>query len=186
MTTATEVPQELEQELFLVESPVSEVYDIPFGRSFHVKSKLFCQDFVVRAYASRMDVLPGGWVDFTIANKQGKSGRQVGRPFHLLRDGVLFAMKRFKHRKTDSFALNHELFALEWKASVLLHFMDGKPYLFIISREEWIAQGRCGHENEELQVFIEMPDHRRLTAAVIPWCAGDWMNECKVVEGNMK
>jgi len=170
----------------LVVSPVSEVYNIPFGNNYRVKSKLFDCEHVVKAYACRMEVDEEGWLDFSITNKSGGSGRKIGRPFHLLKDGLLCAMKRYKHYNTDSFALNHELFSFqEWEASVILHHMNGKPYIFIISREEWMANGRCGHQNEELQVFIEVPNVRRLPVDILPPQYERWLQECLAVEREM-
>jgi hypothetical protein len=87
-------------------------------------------------------------------------------------------MKNNKHVISDSFALNHELFALEWDTCVILHFYEGKPCSFIVSREEWLHSGKPNQQNQELQVFIEMPTHRRIPMSLVEKRASEWFEAC--------
>lgn len=165
------------EELLLCDSPVSKVYGCEFDRTFNVRSELFKTDFITKAYASEMTVNSVGEICFKVKWRDGQC-RNIGQPFHLLRNGILFAMKLNKHRKSDSFALNHELFALDWESCVILHFLDGEPYLFMASREEWMVSGIPGRQSEELQVFMQVPDYRCMKETMIPADGKNWLSEC--------
>lgn len=164
-------------ELLICESPVSEVYGSEYDRIFTVRSKLFNKDFVARAYTSMLNVNPDGSLDLDINWKDGRK-REVRKPFHFLKDGVLYAMKIFKHNRLDAFALNHELFALDWHTSVILHFFENEPFVFMASRGEWLSSSIPGQQNEELQVFMQVPDYRRLDMSVIPASGKEWAEHC--------
>ena len=177
MTTETEDNVFID-DFLIAETSVSEVYGMDFDKIFHVRSKLFGKDFIARAYTEKMNIdIPTGWIHFMVKWKDGRC-RDIRRPFHCRREGVLYAMKRYKHVMSDSFALNHELFALEWDSSVILHFYEGKPYIFIASREEWMSMSVPGQQNEELQVFMQVPDYRRLPLSMIPQAGASWLEEC--------
>ena len=164
-------------ELLLAESDVSEVYDAPGSIVYNAYSKLFGSEHVVRAYASHMTLDADGWIEFNLTRKQG-SGNRIGKPFHWLNAGVLYALKRHKHKMSDSFGLNHELFALEWKECFVLHFIEEETCVFVSSRDEWLKDGRPGEQNQELQVFMEVPDYRRLSMEMLPQAALDWYGKC--------
>lgn len=164
-------------ELKVAESSVSEVYGSEYDRIYNVRSKVFCKDFVARAYTAKLDVNIDGSIDLDIVWKDGKK-REVRRPFHFIANRTLFAMKIFKHNISDSFALNHELFALEWDTCVILHFFNEEPYIFVSSREEWMALCVPGQQNEELQVFLNVPDFRRMPASLIPEYGKSWLKQC--------
>jgi hypothetical protein len=157
---------------------VSEVYDAPFSPNYNVVSKIDGSRHVANAYTSEMRI-DDGWISFEVASKKKKL-RNVGRPFHFLtKDGVLLAMKRYKHQVTNSFALNHELFALDWNISAVLHFVENTPMMFITSRDEWLHAGRVGLLGEELQISLEVPDYRLLPSNPLyefHW----WIKECRV------
>jgi len=173
---------QLEPDLMLVESAVSEVYDAPGSVVYNVLSKLDGQQYVTRAYTAEMGVRPDGFVEFDVVWKRG--GKQyVAKPFHWLNDGVLYAFKRNKQRNSDAFALNHELFALEWDACVVLHFIDGEPFVFVASADEWLAASHIGQRNQELQVFLMTPDFRRLPARMMPAEGFSWMKRCLTLGG---
>ena len=185
MTTVAEV---FDPDLMIAESDASEVFDAPGSVVYNVRSKLYMPSSklkdghcVVRAYTSEMKVDGDGFIEFAIKWKRGKVQR-IPAPYHLLTDGVLFAMKKNKQRDSNGFGLNHELFALEWESSVILHFFNGKPCIFIASREEWMAVGEPGQRNQELQVFMEVPDHRRLPTSMVPASGALWLAGCVSME----
>ena len=164
-------------EFLICESPVSEVYGNDFDRIYNVRSKLFEKEFITRAYASKMDIDAQGNIAIDVEWKDGIK-REIREPFHFIKGGVLYALKLNKHRVTDSFALNHELFALDWTSCVILHFFDDEPYIFISSREEWMALCVPGQQNEELQVFLNVPNFRRMPARLVPAGGKDWLEQC--------
>jgi len=171
-------------EFLVCESPVSEVYGSEYDRIYNVRSKLFDRDFVARAYTAKLDLnVATGKIEFDVVWKDGNK-REVRYPFHFLRCGVLYALKLNKHRATDAFALNHELFALEWDTCVIAHFIDDQPYLFIASREEWMASSVPGQQNEEVQVFMQAPDYRRMPKSMIPESGENWLDDCICLKRN--
>jgi hypothetical protein len=159
---------------------VSKVFDAPGSIVYNVYSKLFGSEHVTRAYTSDMTVDQDGWIEFNLTRKQG-SGNHIGRPFHWLHSGILFAMKRHKHKMSGSFGLNHELFAVEWQACCILHWCDEQPFVFMSGHDEWLKEGHAGEQKQELQVFLKVPDHRRLPLAVLPLPAVDWYGKCSNV-----
>lgn len=144
------------------------------------RSKIFDAECTVRGYTPSVLANRAGWLNFEVL-RYGKDKREVLKPFHFLFNKVLYAMKKNKMKTSDSFGLNHELFAedLEWDCSVVLHFIEDEPRLFIISKEEWKKFGTLpSQQSEELQVFIEMPDERSLPIAMIPKGGLGWLQEC--------
>jgi len=171
-------------ELMLCETDVSKVFDAPGSRVYNVTSSLFKQEVVARAYASAMNIMSDGTIEFIVVNKSGNPARRVGAPFHYLAGDVLCAFKRNKQRDSDSFALNHELFAIEWKTCIIFHFINNVPYIFMSSREEWLKAGKLG-SHEELQVFLEVPDYRRLDIKALPAHLDAWRAECEKTNARM-
>jgi hypothetical protein len=163
--------------LMIADSDVSEVYEIPMSPNYTVRSKMFQTEHVVKAYTKDMTIDPGGWIRFEIQWRRGNS-RTVSRPFHFIKNGILYAMKRNKHQMSDAFALNHELFAIEWDSCVILHQYGDRVFVFITSREEWEHNAFPGHQNQELQVFMEVPDYRRLPCGVMPDGSTEWFKAC--------
>lgn len=163
-------------ELLIVESDVSEVYGTEYDRIYTVKSKLFPGEHIARAYTSNM-VVKNGFVEFDVLKKTGFV-RRVRKPFHFIMDDMLCVLKNNKHLARDSFGLNHELFALDWRFVVVLHFFNEEPCFFIVSRDLWLKEGFVGQENEELQVFYSIPDHCRLPVSAGPALAQGWIMEC--------
>ena len=172
-------------QFFLVESDVSEVYRSGFNPNFNVRSKLFKKDFVTDAYTNKMVIDEGGWVVFDIEWSDGRT-KTIGKPLHRIVNGVLYTMKRNKQRKADAFALNHELFSLEWDSSVILHFSDDEPFVFLASRGEWLVNGKAGHRNQEVQVFMETPDYRRMMVSMMPDGGKEWLFKCVAWNGKNK
>ena len=168
----------------LCESDVSEVYDIPYSIKYEVVSGPFGTKHQVKAYARAVTVDKHGGIHLDIVRKTG-SGRKVEPPFNVLVGNVLCAYKRYKHMASDSFALNHELFALEWNAAIIAHNINGVQHIFVASRDEWMKNGRAGHQNEELQVFMEVPDWRCISVPDLP--VGDdvraWLARCAGMQG---
>lgn len=183
MTTLQENTGEL-----VSRSELLEVYGNKYDRTFTVHSKLFGRSGVAHAYATPVQVGAEGHVDFMVRWKSDKC-RDVRWPHHFLRDGILFAFKANKWRQGDAFALTHGLFSLEWDASVILHYMNNKPFVFIASRGEWMEAVRIRslderplQFDEEAQVFMGVPDHRRVPARVSvvegkEW-ARSWADDC--------
>jgi hypothetical protein len=166
-------------DLLLVQSDVSDVYDAPFSPNYNIQSKIDDSEHIVTAYTSDMRI-DDGWVTFDIQSKKRKL-RSVGRPYHFITpDGILLALKRHKHQVTDSFALNHELFALaNWHVSIILHFEDGGAYLFVATRDEWLETGFVSPLGEELQVSVRVPNHRMVPWSVLTGGWTWWIDECK-------
>lgn len=160
------------------------------GRVLDAYSKVFKKEVKVKGYTPNVLVNSKGWVKFEVFRK-GNFNREVGHPFHFLFDGVLYMYKRNKLRMDDSFGLNHELLdeSLHWDVSKILHREDGKTYVYIIGREEWLKRGVLYDiSDEELQVFLEMPKERRLPLKELLSVrnANRWFNECrKVTEGEL-
>jgi len=171
----------MNKNLMIVESKASEVYDAPYSLNYNVVSKFDGSNHIVHAYTSDIFV-SDGWICFDVKNKKRRT-RSIGRPFHFLSgDGILLSFKQFRHYRTNSFALNHELFSLDWDSSVILHFIDGIPKVFIASRQEWLESGRIGTLGEELQVFLEIPQYRMMPNVFrqFDW----WVDECAIFSQN--
>ena len=168
----------LETKSALMKSEVSIVRNHPMSVNYNVESLLFDKEVMTKAYVSKMSVSLDGWIDFNITRKEGP-GRHVQKPFHLLTTTkLLCAFKIHKHENMDCFALNHELFSLEWDACIILHFIDKRPFVFIASRAEWIRDGNAYCQGEELQVFLKNPDYRKLPLSLLPSYLDSWLKDC--------
>jgi len=174
-------------EFLIATTDVSEVYGTPHDKVFTARSKLFNKDVTTHAYVDQMSYKPDtGRVEFVVKWKQigqyEPKSRKVRWPFHMLRNGGLFAFKRNKQRTDDGFGLNHELFTLDWDTSIILHFVGDTPYLFIASRDVWLNKGIATERNEELQVFLNVPDYEKLPTTRLPEMASDWLKACMDME----
>ena len=174
-------------EFLIATTDVSEVYGTPHDKVLTARSKLFNKDVMTHAYVDQMDYEPNtGRIEFVVKWKamgvHEPKSRKVRWPFHMLRNGRLFAFKRKKQRTDDGFGLNHELFTLDWDTSIILHFVGGAPYLFIASREAWLNEGNATERNEELQVFLSVPNYNKLPTSMLPDMASDWLKACMDLE----
>ena len=174
MTTDVEFSPEL---LVATNSGISEVYKSQYNPNYNFRSKLFGKDLVVDAYTTDMEMDAGGWIEFKLLWNSGKT-KTIGKPMHRIVDGVLYALKKNKQWESDAFALNHELFGFEWESSVILHFYNGAPVVFLSSREEWLKTAYADHRNQETQVFMEVPDYRRLSISMMPDGGKEWLKRC--------
>ncbi len=171
----------------IAETPVAEVRDIPLSNLYLVKSKVFGDGKTwheVRAYTSALNVeMANGHIRMAVTSKRAPV-TVIQYPYHaIMSNGILCAMKRFKHQVSNSFALGHELFSLQWEMAAICHFIDGRGYVFLVPRNEWLERGVCGAQNRELQVFLEMSNSRRHDAGWVGDCfpfLNDWLNSCNV------
>jgi hypothetical protein len=115
----------------------------------------------------------------------------VKYPYHYFHvspsdDVVLCAMKRFKLEKDNSLALNYELFLTnvwwEWKTCIILHMVNGVPFVFFSGRDVWLKEGKVGIEEREIQIFLNMERHQdvplSLAAMVMDKPVVEWANRC--------
>jgi hypothetical protein len=70
------------------------------------------------------------------------------------------------------------LFAYDWDNCIILHPYNNEPSIFVSSREKWLKDGKAGERNQELQVYLPMPDSDKLTSGVMPDAGKEWYNEC--------
>lgn len=161
------------------ETDAAEVYSSEFDVNFTIRSKVFDGNYVAKAYTRDLKIDSNGWITFVVQFKDGHI-RQVKQPYHWMDEynKVLYAFKRNKHWASNSFGLSHELFSLEWNAAVILHFIDNKPFIFTASRGEWEADTTIGQQGEELQIFMDAGNHRRLPISMIPSGGSIWLNHC--------
>lgn len=179
------VTQRPDEKLLIHETSVCRVYGAQQDVAYTAESKLFGSDsfegHIVHSYATMTKPDRHGWVHMEFTTSQGYV-IPVDEPYHLLRDGMLFALKRHKFNERDSFGFNHELLSLEWDVSFVLHYLGNQPYVFVASRGEWLNEGHPGARNRELQVFLRSPAFRSLPVSVIPDSGKEWLNLCLAME----
>lgn len=156
----------VEQETTIASSKLVQIFDIPFSRLYRAKVTLpdgTVKDFPsLRSYAARLDVNEDGLVEIEVKSKDKSIGNIVVKyPYHFIRNGVLCALKRFQHQASTSFALNYDLFCLDWKTCILLHELDGQPFVYVTTRKEWEENGTVGEQNREVQIFLGASNFQR-------------------------
>ena len=150
----------------IVESERTRVYDVPFSNLFETHAKDFNGNTTIlrtRAYTESLKVSDNGDIDMVIKGKaDGGWRRDVVYPYNFIHNDALFCFKRHKFNMRDEFAINFDLFALDFALVVILNFDDGNGELHIASRDEWTQNGRIDVNGEEVQLFLPVENNRTL------------------------
>ena len=173
-------------------SALMQIFDVPYSRLFDAEVILPNGDTKqipnIRAYTAQISVKPNGFIELEIKSKDKEIGNITVRyPYHFTSGVVLCALKLNQHRTTDSFALNYDLFAMEWETFMLIHEINDVPYVYVTSRDEWEKNGEVRSENREVQVFLPTVNFQRfgvvtmksiVSPSFINWI-DDSVAECK-------
>jgi hypothetical protein len=151
----------------ITQSSRTRVYDVPYSNLYEVEALDFQGRghlFETRAYTKHLIV---NAEDGHLSIEIGAKGHDIPTPtipwpYHMVQNGVLFAFKRYKFEVGNEFALNYDLFDLDFKMVVILHHEDGEGHLFISSVDEWREHGRIGHSNREVQLYLDADANRVL------------------------
>lgn len=157
---------EADEEATIASSKLVQIFDIPFSRLYRAKVTLpdgTVKNFPsLRSYAARLDINEDGLIEIEVKSKDKSIGNVVVKyPYYFIRDGVLCALKRFQHQDSTSFALNYDLFCLDWKTCILLHELDGHSFVYVTTRKEWEDNGTVGERNREVQMFLGASNFQR-------------------------
>jgi hypothetical protein len=166
----------LNEDLLIIDTEVSTVYDALGGLTYNVYSKLFDKTVICKMYTDCLDLTSeDGYISIHFKNKRNTDVWPVGRPYHYLKDNVLYVLKNNKQKTINGFALNHELFALEWDVCFILHPHENSGSLFTCSKEQWLKEGFATQQNRELQVYMEIPNYKGLPLTVLPDGGKKWL-----------
>jgi hypothetical protein len=164
----------------LFDSDITKVEDsIP---KYEVESKLFGTNLTCWAYTYDLKVTSDGYVVICLhwhkGCKNSYTPSYIGKPFHFIKDGILYALKNNKQMTIDGFALNHELFSLDWTDCYILHPYKDDWVLFSCSREKWLNEGKAEEKNQEMQVYMEIKDYEKLSLESLPQGGLEWLDRC--------
>lgn len=171
----------LHEDLLILDTEVSKVYDALGGLTYNVYSKLFDKTVICKMYTDYLSMSDdNGYISIYFKNKRSTDIHPVGRPYHFIKDKVLYVLKNNKQKTVNGFALNHELFALEWDVCFILHPHEKSESLFTCSKEQWLKEGFATQQNRELQVYMELPDYKGLPLTVVPDSGKKWLDEALI------
>lgn len=167
-----------------------EVHDVPVSNLFKVSGTWNGEDFelTARAYTKRVDSFLSGNVEIHVSDKRRKTDTVVPYPYHFLYGNMLFSFKRYRHEMRDAFALNLNLFDLEWEACMIVHFRSDGPMLYLTSRKNWEAKGAVAAENREPQVFLEVDEQEPIRLAMVEEALfvapaiRSWLSKCRNID----
>jgi hypothetical protein len=172
----------METEPVVVQQPLCEssrerVFDIPGSILYRVEAVLpngTTEVFEnVRAYADSVTVADNGHVQMNIVSKSDRirSGR-IPWPYHHLHEEEwlcalkIYDMKTMETEHSRTFALNYNLFCLDWRMCVILHEVSDGLMAFLTSREEW-ERGQLSSRNREVQMFLEVSLERSVPVGLM-------------------
>ena len=156
----------------IVESDLVRVFDVPGAPFFRAEATLpdgTCKVFEpVRAYTeSLVTEANTGHITISIASRREDYRKYVPYPQHFLVGGeVLCVVKNndmvtMRDEGSLTFALNYDLFTIPWQLCVLAHRIEGQPFVFFASRQEW-DRGEVESQNREVQMFLSIPSERSI------------------------
>jgi len=171
----------------IVESDMTRVYDVPcsvLNKVEYLDDEGYSQTLETRAYTDKLTLSGNGDINIIIRGKRGGGfKRDIGYPYNLIHNDVLFCFKRNKFHMGNEFAINYDLLALDFALVVILNFDDSLGELHIASRDEWTQNGRIGANGEELQLFLPVDNNRVLPLPAAQVLLMDkriqkWMKDC--------
>jgi len=167
------------------------VYDIPYGNLFEIEvmdAEGVSRSFETRAYTKSLTIEDSGHVSIQIgAKSKDVPTPMIPYPYHYLHNGTLFALKLHKHNVSNQFALNYDLFSLDFELIVVMHFEDDQDKegkLFISTKKEWEDNGELGQSRREVQMFLGVEESRSLLvkdarALMSGQEVSDWISKCQ-------
>lgn len=179
----------LNEDLLIQDTEDSKVYDIPFGFTYNVYSKIFDKTVVCKRYTKDIEIVDG-WIAINFIHKKKEELNSIRRPYHFVKDNVLYVLKNRKQQTIDGFALNHELFSLNdennWDTCMILHPYNDSECIFSCSKKQWLEEGNATQQNQELQVYMKIEDYKRHQLNVIPDAGKEWLEEALVALNNWR
>lgn len=168
---------------------IYEVLGAPFYRAEVVLPDGKTQNFEpVRAYTDMMQVMPNGEIHIDIKSSNSSIRQpRIRAPYHQLLGAsggqVLCALKRNIHHAMDSFALNYDLFCIDWKVCLIFHETEKGRFGFITRREDWESGGLVGVQGQEVQIFLSTSKHQPIPVGTLMLLLhgpfNNWLAECE-------
>jgi len=172
----------------LVSSDWLDIWNIAYGPHYKVTAKRFDGTFEefedVRGYVKSQSVDAEGRIAFTMEAKNRFNEMVIRYPFYYLNKtdlgNTLCSFKNYKNEINNSFGMSYSLFALEWDSCIIAHYDGGSITIYLLNRKDWQERGRIGHNNRELQVFLDHDeiDVRFDNIAILHGGIQNWLSDC--------
>ena len=155
----------------ICESKVEKTFDIPGSILYRVEAT--CPDGTTkvfdktRAYTESVELSSDGKIKVRIGAKQDRHRATAPYPYHYLCDDRLLCVVKINKMETLSnedegyrtFALNYNLFCIDWDACLVMHGSGGMKQIYVTSRAEW-DRGVLESYNREVQMFLKVDEER--------------------------